>query len=208
MHPEKFVPQVNFCRWFLQRHCVDEPVFPWRILFTYEAKPTREDVINFHNSHVWDDENPYATRPHGFQQHYGFWMNVLLGHNFFHLISRWCVLEIPWPHTARALGRCATACVSKHVVSARWCTTSFCCSSFSSSGLKIWANMDRLWWPNCLPCTFTRSASARLLPIGPHEELGLQDPCGFREGSAGTGYVYGEYWTTSYCSSCVPEHDT
>ena len=71
MRPEDFVPQVNFCRWFLY-HCVDEPDFPWRILFTDEAKFTREGAINFHNSHDWVDENPHATCPHGFQQCYGF----------------------------------------------------------------------------------------------------------------------------------------
>ena len=35
-------------------------------------KFTRERVINFHNNHFWADENPLATRPHGFQQSYGF----------------------------------------------------------------------------------------------------------------------------------------
>ena len=35
------------------------------------------------------------------------------------------------------------------------------------SGSKIWANLDRSWWPDCLACTFTRPDSARLLPVGP-----------------------------------------
>ena len=161
MHPEKFVPQVNFCRWFLQRHCVDEPVFPWRILFTYEAKPTREDVINFHNSHFWDDENPHATCPHDFQQHYGstwgmgFWMDVLLSHNIFHLIS-------PMMHAWNSLNTycmgswkmCYCMCIKTNDFSTMVHHLILMCS-LRPSGPKILANMDRSWWPNCLACTFT-----------------------------------------------------
>ena len=71
---------------------------------------------------------------------------------------------------------CATACASKHVVSARWHTNSFYLCGSRSSESKIWANMDRSWWPDCLACMFTRPDSARLLPVGSHEELGLRDP--------------------------------
>ena len=60
----KHVELSHFC-------CVDEPDFPRRILFTDEAKFTREGVFNSRNSHVWADENPNATRPHAFQQRYG-----------------------------------------------------------------------------------------------------------------------------------------
>ena len=49
--------------------------------------------------------------------------------------------------------------------------------------------MDRSWWPDCLAFALTRPDSARLLPVGPHEELGLRDPCGFRGRPAGTGYA-------------------
>ena len=48
----------------------------------------------------------------------------------------------------------------------------------------IW--IDKLWWLGCLTCTFTRPDSARLLPVGPHEELGLKDPCRMRGRPAGT----------------------
>ena len=44
-----------------------------------------------------------------------------------------------------------------------------------SSGSKIWANVDRSWWPDCLASMFTWPESARLLPVRPHEELGLRD---------------------------------
>ena len=74
------MPRVNFFRWFLRR-CVDKSHFPRRILFTNEAKLTREGVINFRKSLVWADENPRATHPHDFQQHYGFnmWAGCLDG---------------------------------------------------------------------------------------------------------------------------------
>ena len=49
--------------------------------------------INFCNSQVWTDENQHATCPMAFSNAMvstcgqGFWMDVLLGHTFFHLIS-------------------------------------------------------------------------------------------------------------------------
>ena len=80
-----------------------------------------EGVINFLNSHVWADEVLHATHPHDFQQCYGFnmWAGFLDG----------CVIgpyllppnltgnAFPEKHTAWALGRCATARASKHVIS-------------------------------------------------------------------------------------------
>ena len=102
MCPEDFVPQVYFCGWLLHV-CVDEPDFPRQILFTDAAKFTKEGVINFCNSHIWADENPCAMHPHGFQQcrflnmwEQGFWMDVLLGHTFFHLISLVMHAWISW----------------------------------------------------------------------------------------------------------------
>ena len=88
---------------------------------------------------------------------------------------------------------CVAACASKHVVSARWRTTSFYSFGSNSSGSEIWANVNRSWWPDCLTCTFTRLDSARLFPVGPHEELGLRDPCGFRGRPSGAGYGCGRY---------------
>ena len=88
-------------------------------------------------------------------------------------------LNSPSIHTVWAFGKCATACASKHVVSSPWRATSFYSSGSRSSGSKIWAKEDRSWWSDCLACTFTRYDSSRLLPVEPHEELNLQDPCGF-----------------------------
>ena len=58
-----------------------EPDFPGRILFTDEAKVTREAVLNSRNSHVWADENPHASCPHGFQKWYSLntWTGFLDG---------------------------------------------------------------------------------------------------------------------------------
>ena len=80
MRLEDFVPQVIFWRWFLH-HCVDESDFPRRILLTDDANFTMEGIINFRNSHVWADENPHATRPHGFQQRncFNMWAGFLDG---------------------------------------------------------------------------------------------------------------------------------
>ena len=47
------------------------------ILFTDECRFTRDAVLNYRNSHVWDDENPHATHAHGFQQRFG--INVWAG---------------------------------------------------------------------------------------------------------------------------------
>ena len=71
---------------------------------------------------------------------------------------------------------CATAGVSKHVVFARWRTTSFYSYGSGSYGSKILAKVDKSRWPDCLTCAFTRPDSARLLPVGLHEELGFETP--------------------------------
>ena len=143
--------------------------------------------------------------PHDFQQCYGFnmWAGFLDG----------CVIgpyllppnltgnAFPGTHTAWALGRCATARSSKHVVWLWWHITSFYSCSLGSCGSKIWANLDRSWGPDCLACMFTWPDSAKLLTVGPHEELGLLVPCGVGYGCSGC-------WTTRYWWSCVREHST
>ena len=135
----------------------------------------------------------------------GFWMDMLLGHNFFHLISRWCVLEIPWTHTAWALGRCAIACLSKHVVFCMIVHHLILLVQFEVIWIKD-LGMDRLWCSDCLACRFTQPAPARLHPVGPHEEFAIWDSCEFRGRPVGTNYGCGRYWTTRYWWLCVQEH--
>jgi hypothetical protein len=51
---------MDICQWLLQQHAID-PDFSSLMLFTDEAGFTQDGIINFRNSHVWDDENPQAT---------------------------------------------------------------------------------------------------------------------------------------------------
>lgn len=56
----------RFCEDFLRR--VDEdPEFPSYVIFSDESLFTREGVLNSHNMHVWNDENPRVTRLRNFQ---------------------------------------------------------------------------------------------------------------------------------------------
>ena len=49
----------HFCEWFIQQ-CVN-PNFGATVLFTDEASFQRDQIVNFHNQHVWADVNPLAT---------------------------------------------------------------------------------------------------------------------------------------------------
>ena len=90
-----------------------------------------------------------------------------------------------------ALGRCVTACTSKHVVSAWWRTTSFFSCDPRSSGPMIWATVDRSWgqvsWP---------ARSLELNPLeyylwGSHKILELRDLCVIQGRPIGAGYGCG-----------------
>ena len=48
-------------------------------------------------------------------------------------------------------------------------------------------------WP-----AYSPNLTARLLPVGPQEELNVQDPCGIIGRPADTGYACGGFWTTRY----------
>jgi hypothetical protein len=49
-----------YCHWLLEKYVVN-PRFVANILFTGEAGFTREGIVNFHNIHVWVDDNPHTT---------------------------------------------------------------------------------------------------------------------------------------------------
>lgn len=55
-----FAPRVAFYNWCLQK-CANDYYFPSIILFTDEAGFTRDEIFNFHNLHLWHDENPHAV---------------------------------------------------------------------------------------------------------------------------------------------------
>ena len=99
MQPQDFASQSHFFRWFSHR-CVEEPDFPWQILFTYKAKFTKEAALNSCNSHVWAEGNPHAVHPHEFQEQYSLniWARFLNGY----VIGPY--LLPPWvPHTCDSL---------------------------------------------------------------------------------------------------------
>lgn len=53
-----YQPRLQFCHWFLER-CIT-PNFHSTVLFTDEAKFSRDAILNYHNNHQWSDENPHA----------------------------------------------------------------------------------------------------------------------------------------------------
>ena len=176
--------QAHFFRLFLHRS-VEEPGYPRRIVFTDEAKFTREAVLNSRNSHAWADENPRAARPHGFQELYN--LNISAG-----FLDGCGVMPYLLPSNLKGAAYLPflegvlhefledPACASKHVVSARLCTISyFTCTT--SSDPRIWATVNRSWWLDCLACTFSRFDPVRLLPVGSHAILDLRDLYGTRE---------------------------
>ena len=67
--PNDFPARLDFVNWFLQQRTL-EPEFPAHVLFTDEASFKREATVNFHNNHVWAEENPHATFIHGHQKHF------------------------------------------------------------------------------------------------------------------------------------------
>lgn len=65
-----------FCEWLLNRQESDRE-FISKILFTDEATFTKDGVVNFHNLHLWADENPRAILPNSHQ--YSFKINIWCG---------------------------------------------------------------------------------------------------------------------------------
>jgi len=68
--------RLGFCR-FVNRHREINVDFGNNILFTDEACFTRRGVTNFHNEHLYADENPHAIKVRHFQQE--FKINVWAG---------------------------------------------------------------------------------------------------------------------------------
>lgn len=74
--PRDFPQRVNFCRWYLQK-VRRNPQFESQIMFTDEANFSRNAIQNFHNNHMWADENPYAITETHFQEQFS--VNVWVG---------------------------------------------------------------------------------------------------------------------------------
>jgi len=74
--PRDFLKRLTFCQWYL--HNVElNPQFERQILFTDEANFSRNAIQNFHNNHLWADENPHAIKETHFQHQFS--VNVWAG---------------------------------------------------------------------------------------------------------------------------------
>lgn len=73
---EDYLPRMQFCQWLVDGF-VRENHFLENIFFTDESCFTRNGVVNFHNLHIWSDENPRETRPNSFQRQFS--INVWAG---------------------------------------------------------------------------------------------------------------------------------
>lgn len=72
--------RLRFCGWLLRQQ-EDDNDFINNIIFTDECHFTREGIFNAHNYHEWDDENPEAKRPRGFQVRWSvnLWVGIAPG---------------------------------------------------------------------------------------------------------------------------------
>lgn len=70
--------RAEFCRYILEQHELDANYLN-RILWTDEAKFTRDGVFNYHNEHFWSPSNPHMTRTRSFQHRFSFnvWAGVI-----------------------------------------------------------------------------------------------------------------------------------
>jgi hypothetical protein len=74
--PRDFPQRLTFCRWILQK-IAQNPQYIAEVLFTDEANFSRNAIMNFHNKHLWCDENPHVIIETHFQ--YQFSLNVWVG---------------------------------------------------------------------------------------------------------------------------------
>lgn len=71
-----YPPRLEFARFFLEKQRRN-PNFISEVLFTDEAGFTRDGIINCHNLHIWNDENPHAVVQTKHQER--FIINVWMG---------------------------------------------------------------------------------------------------------------------------------
>jgi hypothetical protein len=70
-----FPARRHLCEWFIQQ-CVNHN-FNATVLFTDEASFQQDQIVNFHNQHVWADVNPHVTVEAHHQQRFS--VNVWAG---------------------------------------------------------------------------------------------------------------------------------
>ncbi|RLU25143.1 hypothetical protein DMN91_003235 [Ooceraea biroi] len=66
LRQEDYPRRKRFCEDFLRR-VNEDPELPSCVIFSDESLFTREGILNSHNMHVWDAENPRPTRLRNFQ---------------------------------------------------------------------------------------------------------------------------------------------
>lgn len=86
--PRDFPLRVDLCVW-LRNRLVRTPDFLSHVLFTDEASFSRNAIINFHNNHIWAEDNPNAIVENHFQVQFS--LNIWVGIIGDHLIGP-CVL--------------------------------------------------------------------------------------------------------------------
>lgn len=76
LRPQDGPKRLHFCNWLI-RSSRRDAMFLRKILWTDEATFTRRGVVNYHNLHVWAQENPHEIRPRAFQTEFS--VNVWIG---------------------------------------------------------------------------------------------------------------------------------
>lgn len=73
-----FPNRMQFSQWFLHK-LIHTPNFSSSIIFTDESTFTRNGIINFHNMHLWAEENPHGILPTRYQRQFSFnvWACIL-----------------------------------------------------------------------------------------------------------------------------------
>jgi len=74
--PDDFLPRITFCQWVLHT-LVRIPQLLTLILFTDEANFSRDAIMNFHNNHVWAEDNHHVVHEGRFQHQFS--LNVWVG---------------------------------------------------------------------------------------------------------------------------------
>ena len=77
LQPGNFPKRVDLCEMLLIR-TQEDPDFLKRIIWTDEAKFSREGVFNRQNNHFWAAENPHIIKEKGYQQQFSFNVFCLL----------------------------------------------------------------------------------------------------------------------------------
>jgi hypothetical protein len=76
--PEDYPIRREFCLWLINQNDAD-PHFLSRILFSDESLFCQEGCSNYHNLHIWAEENPRELFPKGFQHRFSvnLWTGLL-----------------------------------------------------------------------------------------------------------------------------------